>query len=127
MNFLGAADFLSEDKEEIDRKFHNNTAPNHRETLTLFYELDELLSSGPDLVVVNSDVKSHADCVCMLLERDFNVLVEKPMAFDFEDAKRMYRAAKRSSGELIISGRSRGSRRLTRPRSSRIPAPSARF
>ena len=41
--FLGAADFLSEDKEEIDRKFHNNAAPNIRETLTLFYELDELL------------------------------------------------------------------------------------
>lgn len=101
--FLGAADFLSEDKDEIDRKFHNNTAPNIRETLTLFYELDELLSLGPDLVVVNSDVKSHADCVCMLLERDFNVLVEKPMAFDFEDAKRMYRAAKKSSGELIIN------------------------
>lgn len=103
VEYLGAADFLSKDKEEIERKFETNTSKAAKETLKLFYDCDELLSLGPDIVVVNSDVKSHADCACMLLERDFNALVEKPMAFDFEDAKRMYRAAKKSKGELIIN------------------------
>lgn len=100
---LGMADFLSSDEEEVAKKIRANTTPEMRETIKLFHDYNELLDLKPDLVIVNSDVKSHADCVEKILERDLNVIVEKPMAFDMTDAKRMYRAAKKSRGELLIN------------------------
>lgn len=100
---LGMADFLSSDEEEVAKKISANTTREMRETVKLFHDYNELLDLKPDLVIVNSDVRSHADCVEKILARDLNVLVEKPMAFDMADAKRMYRAAKKSQGELLIN------------------------
>lgn len=103
VEYLGAADFLSKEPDEVDKKVSSNMSKDARDNLKIFYDYNELLDLKPDLVLVNSDVKSHADCAEALLERNLNVLVEKPMAYDMADAKRMYRAAKKSEGKLMIN------------------------
>lgn len=101
--YLGVADYISSDKETVDGKVRINTPFEMRDPEKIYYDFHELLDMEPDLVVVNSDVRSHADCVEEILARNLNVIVEKPMAFDMADAKRMYRAAKKSNGELLIN------------------------
>ena len=103
VEFIGMADFLSKDEEVVAEKVLRNCAKPMREAVKLYLDYNELLSLKPDLVMINSDVKSHADCAIEVLKRDLTAVVEKPMAFDFADAKRMYVAAKESKGDLIIN------------------------
>ena len=103
VEFIGMADFLSKDKEVVDEKVSRNCVKQMQDAVKLYYNYEELLDKKPDMVMINSDVKSHADCAIEALKRNLNAVCEKPMAFDMADAKRMYKAAKESEGELIIN------------------------
>ncbi len=63
----------------------------------------ELLAQDIDIAVITTDVAKHADIVEETLALGINTVVEKPMALTMKDAKRMYRAYKKSSAELIIN------------------------
>lgn len=49
-----------------------------------------------DLAVITTDIKDHASAVEETLVMGIHTLVEKTMALDMEDAKRMYRAYKKA-------------------------------
>lgn len=103
ITFVGMADFLSEDKTVVAEKVRRNCAKPMQDEVPLFADYRKLLDERPDIVLINSDVRSHADVAEAVLSRDICAIIEKPMAYDMNDAKRMYRAAKSSRGELIIN------------------------
>ncbi len=63
----------------------------------------ELLAQDIDIAVICTNIVRHADIVEETLALGINTVVEKPMALTMEDARRMYRAYKKSSAELIIN------------------------
>lgn len=63
----------------------------------------ELLKQDIDLAVVCTNIAKHADAAEKILAMGINTLVEKPMALTMADAKRMYRAYKKSSAKLMIN------------------------
>ena len=69
----------------------------------LWEDYRELLAQDIDVAILCTDVKDHADIASETLARGIHTVVEKPMAIDMADAKRMYRAYKRSTAELIIN------------------------
>lgn len=71
--------------------------------LTLWDDYKELLNQDIDVAVVTTDIKDHARVTEEILAMGINAVVEKPMALDMADARRMYRAAHKSAAELIIN------------------------
>ena len=62
-----------------------------------------LAQQGIELAIVNTDNGSRADVCCELLALGINVLSEKPMAMDYEGAKKMYRIAKEKGVFVIVN------------------------
>ncbi|MBQ3083900.1 MAG: Gfo/Idh/MocA family oxidoreductase [Clostridia bacterium] len=102
VEIVGTADYCPFTEEE-----HQNRAVTPKKydffDGKIFEDYKELLAQGVDLAVINTDIKAHADVVEELLGMGIHVLAEKPMALDMADAKRMYRAAQRSTAELMIN------------------------
>lgn len=63
----------------------------------------ELLEQDIDIALVCSDIESHGRICEETLSRGIHTMVEKPMATSLEDGLRMYRAAKRSTAQLVIN------------------------
>ena len=71
--------------------------------LKIWDDYKELLAQDIDVAIVTTDIKDHARVAEEILAMGINVVAEKPMALDMEDARRMYRAAHKSTAELIIN------------------------
>lgn len=69
----------------------------------VYRDYRELLKQKLDIVVVCTGVNEHADLVEETLALGINTIVEKPMALTMAEAKRMYRAYKASSAQLMIN------------------------
>ena len=95
---VGIADYKAP-KESVEILSKENIP----DGIKVWDDYKELLAQDLDLVLVCTNVKDHADITCELLERGIHVMVEKPMTLTMADAKRMYRAYKKSKAELIIS------------------------
>jgi len=67
-----------------------------------YADYDEFLSSGLDLVTVSTPPFTHAEFSISALETGVNVLCEKPMAVELEDARRMISATDESDASLGI-------------------------
>lgn len=67
-----------------------------------FDDYDRFLSSGIDLLTISTPPFTHADLSVAALEAGTNVLCEKPMAVELEDAQRMISAAEESNASLGI-------------------------
>ena len=67
-----------------------------------FASLEELLAEKPDAVVVATPTVTHPELVVGLLERGVACLVEKPLAADAEQARRIADAAVRSGVALQV-------------------------
>ena len=63
----------------------------------------DLLDQKPDIALVCTDIKTHAEICEETLRRNIHTVVEKPMALTVSDAVRMYRAAQQSNAELVIN------------------------
>lgn len=98
---VGMADVPPFTKEQLETKLKLNL-PDDVE-LKLFDDYKELLKKDIDIAVICTDIKGHADIVEETLAMGIHTLVEKPMALSLDDAKRMYRAHKNSTAELIIN------------------------
>lgn len=72
-------------------------------TIKLWSDYRELLSQDIDVAVITTDIANHADIVEETMSLDIHTVVEKPMALNMEDAKRMYHAYQKSAAELIIN------------------------
>lgn len=68
----------------------------------VFDDFDTLLASDIDLVTISTPPFSHAEYAVRALESDTNVLCEKPMSVELEEAKTMVATAEESTARLGI-------------------------
>lgn len=67
-----------------------------------FRTFDEGMATAPDLVVVATYSDSHADYACAAMEAGAHVFVEKPLATNVEDARRVVDCARRTGRKLVV-------------------------
>lgn len=101
IELVGAADVPPFTEDELNLRIKLNMP--HDFELKLWDDYKELLAQNIDIAVVCTDIKDHADIVEEILGLGIHAVIEKPMALTMEDAKRMYRAYKKSTAELIIN------------------------
>lgn len=65
--------------------------------------VDELVKSGVDAAFVHSATESHPAIVEQLIENGIHVYVDKPIAYQFEESKRLSDLAERK-GVLLMTG-----------------------
>lgn len=101
LELVGVADYYPESKEQFETHIRLNkdrTVP-----LEIWDDYKELLKQNIDVAVVCTDIKDHVTAAEEILAMGIHVVLEKPMAISMSDAKRMYRAYKKSSAELIVN------------------------
>jgi predicted dehydrogenase len=64
--------------------------------------LEEGLALAPDLVSINTYTDSHAELAVKAMEAGAHVFVEKPLAANAEDARRVVETATRTGRKLVI-------------------------
>ena len=101
VEIVGMADVPPYTKEELETKIAMNV-PKDVE-MKLYGDYRELLKQNIDIAVICTDVKDHASIAEETLAMGIHTVVEKPMVLTMDDAKRMYRAHKRSTADLIIN------------------------
>ena len=101
VELIGAADVPPFTDEELALRKKLNMP--HDFELKYWDNYKELLAQDIDIAIICTDIKAHADIVEETLTIGIHTIVEKPMALTMEDAKRMYRAYKKSTVELIIN------------------------
>lgn len=98
---VGAADFRVESEDQRNIHIGLNVPDWLKEKIWDDYR--ELLKQDIDIAVITTDVRDHAAACEETLAMHIHTVVEKPMALSMADAKRMYRAYRRSNAELIIN------------------------
>lgn len=101
LEIVGMADVPPYTPEELERNIKMNTPDDI--DIKLWEDYKELLAQDIDLAILCTDVKDHAKYAEEILGMGIHTLIEKPMAIDMDDAKKMYRAYKKSSAQLIIN------------------------
>lgn len=101
IEWAGIADVPPYTKEQLEKRLKLND-PQVGDA-KLFENYKELLDQSPDLAIICTDIKGHADIVEETLARGIHTVVEKPMATTIEDGVRMYRAAMKSKASLAIN------------------------
>jgi predicted dehydrogenase len=77
-------------------------AAEDHEILNVYDDYEAFLASDLDLATISTPPFTHAKYSIQALETDTNVLCEKPMAVELEDAENMVVAAEESDAELGI-------------------------
>ncbi len=101
LEIVGMADVPPFTRKALETKLRLNI-PDDVE-LKLWDDYKELLKADIDIAIICTDIKDHANIVCETLGMGIHTVVEKPMALDMDDAKKMYRAYKKSTAQLIIN------------------------
>lgn len=101
VDIIGVADVPPYTQEEREVRIQLNMPKTF--DLKIWDDYHELLAQDIDIAVVCTDIKMHGDIVEEILGMNIHVVVDKPMAMDMEDAKRMYRAYRKSKAELVIN------------------------
>lgn len=87
----------------VDASPHVREEMSNLYNVPVFDNLDEMLDKvNPDAVSVVVPTKVHYEVVTRLLNAGCNVLVEKPIASDLDDAVRMIRLAERMNRVLMV-------------------------
>ncbi|MGQ9641960.1 MAG: Gfo/Idh/MocA family protein [Candidatus Bathycorpusculaceae bacterium] len=69
----------------------------------VYRNLEEMLSKEAlDIVDICSSASAHAPLAIQALKQGINVIVEKPMAMDFESAKQVYEVARSSKKKFTV-------------------------
>lgn len=101
MEWIGCADVPPYDERGVQARIKENMG---NVPLPTFYDdYQELLKQKPDLAVVCTDIKGHTKIAIEALRQGCNVLLEKPMAINMQDALLMAEEAKKSKAELIVN------------------------
>lgn len=83
----------------------NRSAPDLPEELStypVFNSFDEAMKTKPDLVVIATYTDTHADYACAAMHAGAHVFVEKPLAMNVADAKRVVKTAKQTNRKLVV-------------------------
>ena len=67
-----------------------------------FSTIDEGLDTNPDLVVIATYSDSHADYACKAMRSGAHVFVEKPLATNVTDARRVVQTAHETNRKLVV-------------------------
>ena len=98
---VGMADVPPYTEEERKERIRKNVPADSK--VPLFEDYMELLSKDIDLAIICTDIKDHADITVKILAMGINVVIEKPMCIDSEDAERIYKAYKESKAQLYVN------------------------
>ena len=71
--------------------------------LEIWDDYKELLAADIDIAVICTDIKDHVEIAEETLGMNIHTVIEKPMACNMADAKRIYKAYKKSTAELIVN------------------------
>ncbi|MBU6300546.1 MAG: Gfo/Idh/MocA family oxidoreductase [Verrucomicrobia bacterium] len=94
IRIVGAADPYPALRERFERDFHLPSHDSYEAILT-----DETL----DAVWIFTDNRAKADLACAAAARGLHVLVEKPLAADGADARRMIEAVQKAGVRLMVN------------------------
>lgn len=101
IEWIGMAEISGFSEDMIQKHIQKNLGS--MTELAYWEDYRELLKQNLDLVLVCSSVQGHVQIVEEALAMGIHTVVEKPMALNMEDARRMYRAYKKSTAQLIIN------------------------
>lgn len=101
LELVGVADYYPESEEQHET--HVKLNKSKEVPLEIWKDYRELLQQDIDVAVVCTDIKDHVTATEEILAMGIHVVLEKPMAMSMADAKRMYRASKKSTAELIVN------------------------
>ncbi len=88
---------------EIKINVSKDTDPPLEKIDNCYTDIDEMLNNESlDLVDICLPTFLHKDAAIKVLDRGINVLVEKPMAMTYADAREMLEAKKRSGKQLMV-------------------------
>lgn len=76
--------------------------PDELATYPRFTSFEEGLATAPDVVVIATYSDSHADYACMAMEAGAHVFVEKPLATNVADARRVVATAQETGRKLVV-------------------------
>ncbi|MCX7879308.1 MAG: Gfo/Idh/MocA family oxidoreductase [Ignavibacteria bacterium] len=77
---------------------HLRTNPNNEKVSSL----QEIVDRGVDAVVISTPPSTHFELTKYFLEKKINVLVEKPLALNVEDAKSLIAISKENNVKLMV-------------------------
>lgn len=103
IELIGYADVPPYDRQDPEQKAKTNLGEEAMRTVPHFADYRALLDLQPDLALVSSDNKAHADIACETLGRKIATMVEKPMAESVADAIRMADCAKANDTMLAVN------------------------
>lgn len=69
----------------------------------LYEDYKELLSEKPDIVILGCENSMHMPIVCEVVKRGIHVLVDKPLAYALNDAKKMQQESLDGGGQIITN------------------------
>lgn len=92
-------DFVEDIKTRLERNLKNGLA----DGIKVYDNYKDLISLHPDVAVVCSNMRSYPLIVEELLSQNINTVIEKPMAMNFEDGRRMYNAYKKSKAFFAVN------------------------
>lgn len=101
VEFVGMADVPPYTEEELEKRVEMHHP--RKIDLKLWDDYKELLKQDIDIALICTSIAKHASIVEETLAMGIHTVVEKPMALKMEDARRMYRAYKKSTAQLIIN------------------------
>lgn len=69
-----------------------------------FTRLDEMIEKArPDLLMVTTTDRYHADCIVAALDRGIDVITEKPMVIDETQCQAVFDAEKRNNRNIVVT------------------------
>ena len=102
VSFIGWADSSCPDDQDHEKKARMSLAGGF-DKLKYYPDWLGLAAERPDLALVCTDNAAHAETACKLMSMGISVVLEKPMASTYADAKRIYDTARQIDVRLAVN------------------------
>lgn len=105
-DFIGCADvppILDDIIEPVDVRMKRNFSRGVNAGVKVFDDYKEILALKPDVAVVCCNMRNYPNIVEECLNLNINTVIEKPMAMNYEDGLRMYKAYQKSDAVFCIN------------------------
>lgn len=89
VEFIGWADSPQPDSQDHEKKARTSLGKGY-DLLKYYPDWLELAAEHPDLALVCADNTAHCEVACKLMSMGISVVLEKPMASTYADAKKIY-------------------------------------
>lgn len=103
MEFIGYADVPPFDDQDPIAKARENLGQEAMNTIPHYENYQDLLSLKPDLALISTDNRTHADIACEAMNLGIHTMVEKPMAISYTDACQMADCSEKNHVMLAVN------------------------